>query len=63
MSMYTEELSRIWGYDSFRGLQEEAIDTIFNKKEDVFFLAPTSLRKIYSISTTSYTITRADYCS
>lgn len=39
-----ETLNQYWGYDSFRGFQEEAINSII-KHQDVFFLAPTSLGK------------------
>lgn len=38
-----ETLKQYWGYDSFRGKQEEAIQASLENK-NVFFLAPTSLR-------------------
>jgi len=41
---YEEILKKYWGYDTFRGMQKEAIQAIVEEKRDVFFLAPTSLR-------------------
>lgn len=41
---YEEILKKYWGYDTFRGMQKEAIKAIVEEKRDVFFLAPTSLR-------------------
>ena len=41
---YEEILKKYWGYDTFRGMQREAIKAIVEEKRDVFFLAPTSLR-------------------
>lgn len=43
--MYSEVLKKYWGYDGFRGMQEPAINSIVADKEDIFFLAPTSLGK------------------
>lgn len=39
-----DTLKKYWGYDGFRGRQEEAIVDSLNN-QDLFFLAPTSLRK------------------
>lgn len=47
-----QTLKKYWGYDSFRGRQEEAVQETLDNKH-IFFLAPTSLRKIYSFSITS----------
>ena len=41
---YEEILKKYWGYDTFRGMQKEAIKAVVEEKRDVFFLAPTSLR-------------------
>ena len=41
---YEEILKTYWGYDTFRGMQKEAIKAVVEEKRDVFFLAPTSLR-------------------
>lgn len=41
---YEEILKKYWGYDTFRGMQKEAIKAVVEEKKDVFFLAPTSLR-------------------
>ncbi len=53
MSRYTEILKQYWGYDTFRGMQEDAIKSIVEDKKDIFFLAPTSLRKKCHIPITS----------
>ncbi len=44
LDLVKQTLKQYWGYDTFRGRQEEAIHNILNKK-DMFFLAPTSLGK------------------
>lgn len=45
-----EVLKQYWGFDSFRGHQEEAINTLLEGK-DILFLAPTGLGKssVYQI--------------
>ena len=43
-NLIKKTLKDFWGYDEFRGNQEEAIHTIL-KGMDTFFLAPTSLGK------------------
>ena len=49
---YEEVLKKYWGYDTFRGMQKEAIKAIIEEKKDVFFLAPTSLREKCNIPIT-----------
>ncbi len=49
---YEEILKKYWGYDTFRGMQKDAIKAIVEDKKDVFFLAPTSLREKCNISVT-----------
>lgn len=51
---YHEILKQYWGYDTFRGQQLEAINAIVAERKDIFFLAPTSLRKISNLSSTSF---------
>lgn len=63
MNKYQEILKKFWGYDSFRGMQEDAIKSIVEDKKDIFFLAPTSLREECSISTTCFMYGRNYYCS
>lgn len=55
---YEAILQEYWGYSEFRGMQREAIKAIVEDKKDVFFLAPTSLRKKCSFSITSYLLRR-----
>lgn len=40
-----EVLKEVWGYDSFRENQEEAITAILKRDKDVLFIAKTGLGK------------------